>query len=312
MNKIITKRIITAVTLIILLTLCGCNKQKAQDSSDNIAMEKITVLVPQTPSSLPLYLALKDNPIFSLEFFLNHSQANAKFLRGDAKILLTGISVADSFSKQGVDFQLINAQVDNLSHLISNQQISSLQDISGKTIVFPFADSPMEQIFTAIAEKQNLFKDKDYSVRYLPFNTSLQMLQQGSDLLVWQPEPFATMAQNRYKLNVSLSLNDLTTAAFPDLHPAQVVLIVRNLDIKSIASINYLTKCYIDTLQTSPEKMLEQIGSDYPNSQDYTVETLQRTSYYYQDGVILQDAINQLFQITNKENHLADTVLELD
>lgn len=306
------KKLLIAIALLVIIVLGGCNKAKQAETAGDAAMNKITVLAPQTPSALPLYLALKDNPQFSLDFFLNHSQANAKFLRGDAKILLTGISIADSFSKQGVDFQLISAQVDNLSHLVSNKPIASLQDIRDKTIVFPFADSPMEQLFSAIAAKNNLTKDIDYSVTYLPLSTSLQMLQQGSDLLVWQPEPFASIAQNRYNMQVSLSLNDLYAKAFPDSHPAQVILLVRDLDIKNIATINYLTKVYIDSLQTHPELMLKKLGADFPNSQDYTVETLRRTSYYYQDGATLQEAINQLFQITNKENNLADTVLELN
>lgn len=298
------------IALIIVISACNNETQKEEMSSDS--KNQINVLLPQTPSSLPLYLALKDNPLFSLDFFLNHSQANAKFLRGDAKLLLTGTSVANNFSNQGVEFDLISSQVDNLTHLASNQVIKSLADIKGQTIVFPFANSPMELLFYALAEKNNLFKDKDYSIRYMPFDTSLQLLQQESDLLVWLPEPFASIAENKFNLNISLSLDQLYQANFPGNKAAQVVLISKDLDLKNIASISYLTKLYIDSLRTNPERMLLQIGEDYPNSSNYTSTTIKRTSYNYQDGESLKLAIENLYNLIKKENYLAKRILELN
>lgn len=306
------KKVIFILLIILLITVTGCNKKSQQEELVNQKLKKVGVLLPQTPSSLPLYLALKDNPLFSLDFFLNHSQANAKFLRGDAKLLLTGISVANNFSNQGVEFDLISSQVDNLTHLVSSQEITSLEDIKGQTIVFPFADSPMELLFTVITEKNNLFKDTDYTVRYLPFNTSLQLLQTDSDLLVWLPEPFASIAENEFGLKVSLSLDQLYQDNFTDNSAVQVVLISKDLDIRTMASINYLTKLYIDSLNTNPDKMLLRLATDYPNSSNYTTTTIQRTSYNFQEGKGLKLAIENLYNLIKKENNLAKRILEFN
>lgn len=306
------KKIIFVLLIVLLTVISACHKDSGEKELLNQEIPKINVLLPQTPSSLPLYLALKDNPSFSLDFYLNHSQANAKFLRGDAKLLLTGISLANSFSDQGVEFDLLSSQVDNLTHLVSNIQIDSLADIKNKTIVFPFADSPMELLFIAIAEKNNLSKGSDYNVRYLPFSTSLQLLQQDSDLLVWLPEPFTSIAENKFNLKVSLSLNQLYLDNFKSTAAAQVVLISKELDAKNMTSINYLTKLYIDSLNTYPEKMLKAIDADYPNSSEYTSRTIKRTSYNYQDGENLKNSIANLFNLIQKENALAKRILEFN
>lgn len=306
------KKSLLIIAIILLVFISGCKKEAKEQELSGNESRVINVLLPQTPSSLPLYLALKDNPGFTLDFFLNHSQANAKFLRGDANLLLTGVSVANNFSSQGVEFDLISSQVDNLTHLVSNQEIGELSDIKGKTIVFPFADSPMELLFFAIAEKNNLVKDKDFTIKYLPFDTSMQLLRQGSDFLVWLPEPFASIAENKFKLKVSLSLDQLYQENFADNSAVQVLLISKDLDVKNIAIINYLTKLYADSLTTSPEKMLPQIADDYPNSSDYTIQTLTRTSYNYQDGAKLKSSIEELYKLIKKENYLAKRVLELN
>lgn len=306
------KKTMFILLVVLLITIAACHNEGKREEVNTKEVKKINVLLPQTPSSLPIYLALKNNPGFSLDFYLNHSQANAKFLRGDANLLLTGISVANSFSKQGVDFQLISSQVNNLTHLVSNQQINSISDIKNQTIVFPFANSPMELIFNAVAEKNNLSKDSDYSVRYLSFDTSLQLLQQGSELLVWLPEPFASIAENKFKLKVSLSLNQLYIDNFTNSDATQVLLLSKDIDIKNIAGINYLSKLYIDSLSRSPDKMLLQIGKDYPNSSEYTIRTLNRTSYSYLDGEPLKNSIDSLFKLIKEENYLAKRILELN
>ncbi len=305
------KKVLKLIIIVSVILLVACTKEKSEDIK-TAEINKVTVLLPQTPSSLPLYFALKDTPLFEVELFLNHSQANAKFLRGDAKLLLTGISVANSFSKQGVDFDLLSSQVDNLTHLVSNDQISTLTDIKDKTIVFPFADSPMEILFTKIAEKKQLIKDHDYQVQYMPFSTSLQLLQQGSDILVWLPEPFASLAESKFNLKINLSLDKLFRDNLADLNACQVVLLARDLDLRSMGAINYLAEVYIDSLKSQAEKFIARLPQDFPNRQAYNLNTIRRTSYNFNQGEDLATAIDSLYKLLDKENHLAERILELN
>lgn len=304
------KKFIYLLLIIFAFINLGCKEESQSSASESGNI--INVLLPQTPSSLPVYLALRDNPQFAIDFFINHSQANAKFLRGDAQLLLTGISVANSFSNQGLDFDLMSSQVNNLTHLISTKEIKNLSEIKNQTIVFPFADSPMELLFTAIAEKNNLEKGQDYSVQYKSFDTSLQLLQQGSNLLVWVPEPFASLAESKFQLKIGLSLDQLFKDNLGDFNASQVVLLSKDLDIKDVAGINYLTKVYIDSLRSDPGKFLSYLPQDFPNRQAYTQETITRTSYFYLDGKNLSKSITNLYTLINRKNYLAERILDLN
>ncbi len=300
---------VLALIMIILLTACGKDIEK---EGQQTKQSKINVLLPQTPSSLPLYFALKDNPIFQVELFLNHSQANAKFLNGQAKLLLTGISVANSFSQQGVDFDILNSQVDNLTHLVGHDLITNFSQIKGRKIIFPFADSPMEVLFTEIAKQHNLVKNQDYTIEYMPFTTSLQVLQQGQDLLVWLPEPFVSLAEDKFNLKVGLSLDKEFRSQLADINACQVLLLARDLDLRTQGAIHYLSKVYIDSLKKQPEKFINRLPQDFPNRQAYNLRTLKRTSYNFTHGADLKSTTDSLFKLLNKENNLAERILELN
>jgi hypothetical protein len=107
-------------------------------------------------------------------------------------------------------------------------------------------------------------------------------------------------------------LNELYQENFTESGAVQVVLLSKDLDIKNMASINYLTKLYIDSLNTSPEKMLLHLRKDYPNSDSYTPTTLRRTAYNFQEGKSLKLAIENLYNLIKKENYLATRILEFN
>lgn len=297
--------------LAISLFICGCMKKK-EAANNQVEEKRIRVLLPQTPSSLPLYFALKDNTMFEIEFYLNHSLANAKFIRGDAELLLTGLTVANSFSKEGLDFHLLSSQVDNLTHLVANDSLVSIEEIKGRTLIFPFADSPMEIVFTKIAEKHDLIQGKDYLVQYYPFTTSLQLLQEGSDFLVWLPEPFVTIAESKFKKKVSLSLNQLFTENITQINACQVLLLARNLDLRSEGVVNYLSKIYVDSLTWQAEKFINRLPENFPNRDAYHLQTIKRSSYNFLAGKELESSLDSLFKILKKDNYLAERILELN
>jgi hypothetical protein len=299
MNKILKILLITLT--IILIVACG------KKTNENTITK---VLVPKTPSGIPVYLAVKDNPQYEVEFFLNHSQANAKFLRGDAQLLLTGVSVANSFAKQDLDFDVVCSVVDNLTFLVGNRAITDIELIKGETIIFPFADSPMEQLFTAIAKSYKLEAGKDYQVKYLPVTSSVELLKQGSDELVFLPEPFVTVATTKLGLKLGLSLNNYYQHVFKDAHASQVLLLSRDISKDKTSALSKEIESNILKLQQGQLDL--DVLTSYPNIMKFSLDTFRRTSYHYSQNKELQSNLDILHKNISKENNLAKHILELD
>ncbi len=296
------KKLYFLILLIVLICL-GCAKKE-----ESSGVKKI--LIPKTPSGIATYLAVKDNPAYQVEFYLNHSKANAKFLSNKADYLVTGVSVANNFAKQATDFKLVCSLVDNLTYLVSNHEIDSIEDIAGKTIYFPFKNAPMEVMFTAIANKHNLQASRDYNVKYLAIQSSVQLLKQGNQGIVFLPEPFATIATKANDLNINLSLDELYRSAFPDNHACQVVLLTHDKDMKKVkeltANIEAKTKAIINN-QINMQDL-----NEYPNFEKFSAQTIQRTIYHFSSGNYLNSNLDTMFKNIAKDNKLADYILELD
>ena len=298
MQKI--KLILMMLTLILLVS-CATEKR-----------ENYKVLVPKTPSGIPVYLALKDKDNFEVEFFLNHSKANAKFLRGDVDMLLTGVTIANSFAKQDVEFDIMCSVVDNLTYIVGNEQINRVEDLRGKTLVFPFADSPMESMFIVCAETLGLKKDIDFKVKYMQFNLSIEKLKTGAELLVFLPEPFVSIATDKFDLKLGLGLEDIYQSCFPNSNSAQVILLSKGLDSTVLNEINSDIDKTIKYINGNGGKVIETIKGEYPNSEKFTLKTLERTKYNFLSGTELKKAINSFYKNIGKESQIEEHILELN
>lgn len=296
--------------LLAIIVLISCDKQAKEQVKSN-SKEITTILVPKTPSGIPYYLAAKNSAKFDVEFFMNHSSANARFLRNDVSLMLMGVSVANSFAKQNVDFQVVNSTVDNLTYMVSKDLIVDLQDIKGKTLIFPFKDAPMEQLFTAIAKKKDLRLNRDYKVKYLPISSSMHLIQQKSDYIIFLPEPFLTKAIYTFKAKFITSLDELYKKEFANNHASQVVLMGRNVSKDILNELNDLVSVYCDSLVSNPDLMMSRI-EDYPNYENYHKKSLERTTYHFQSGKTLKKSINNLYKNIKKDLYFEKNILEFD
>lgn len=176
------------------------------------ANAKEQVYLPTSPASIPLILALEKIPELEARMYINHSQANALFLRGDASLLLTGLAVGRKLYEQGIPLSIVASHVTGLSYIVSAKSVAplrSFKDLLHKKIWLPFPGSPVEEVCRYFAKQEGLKLGKDIEVGYTSFTAMTQLLESGKIEYAVLPEPFVTVAEQKAAIKVQLSLVEL-------------------------------------------------------------------------------------------------------
>jgi NitT/TauT family transport system substrate-binding protein len=160
-------------------------------------LKRVRVLVPQSTAALPFLLMEREKSAAGIEVhvdvFLNHPQALALLLRGEADLLLTGTSLGWDNRLDGSPIVMIDTGVWGVSFLVGKDaSIRSFADLKGKTIALPFPGSPLDFQTRAILARENMDPERDLAIRYGPFTQSVQKLLAGQLDAAALPEPLAT------------------------------------------------------------------------------------------------------------------------
>jgi len=159
--------------------------------------DTLRILVPNTTSALPLLLLAERDPIPGLDIrvgvYLNHPQALALVLRGEADLLLTGTSQGWENYLAGGPLVMIDTGVWGLSYLVGlDQSIRKLGDLKGKRLAFPFPGAPLEVQTRYLLKRQGLDPDRDLRISYSPFPQAVARLLRGDLDAAPLPEPLAS------------------------------------------------------------------------------------------------------------------------
>ena len=170
--------------------------------SDSLEAKPVRILVPQATAALPFLLMEREKTITGVEMtvavFLNHPQALALLLRGEADLLLTGTSSGWESRLDGSPIVMIDTGVWGVSFLVGRDaSIRSFADLRGRTIALPFPGSPLDFQTRAILAREKMDPDRDLAVRYGPFVQSVQKLLAGQLDAAALPEPLATTVVRR-------------------------------------------------------------------------------------------------------------------
>ncbi len=156
----------------------------------------VRVLVPQTTAAVP-FLVLNESQVPGLrietQVFVNHAQAVALLLRGDADLLLTGTSQGWENYLAGGPLALIDTGIWGVSSLVGRDaSISTFADLKGKRIALPFPGSPLDFQTRYLLKKSGLDPDRDVRISYSPLPQAVARLVQGQIDAAPLPEPLAT------------------------------------------------------------------------------------------------------------------------
>jgi NitT/TauT family transport system substrate-binding protein len=165
--------------------------------------ERILVLAPQSTASVPFILMAREDHIEGVdivtELFINHPQALARVLKGDADFIFTGTSSGWENHLDGGPLVMVNTGVWGVSYLVGKDPaIRDFSDLRGKRVSLPFPGSPLDFQTRAILRKTGIDPEKDLTLSYSPFTQSVPMLLMGQLDAAPLPEPLATdAAMNR-------------------------------------------------------------------------------------------------------------------
>ncbi len=197
--------------------------------ADSAAATTLKILVPQSTSSLPFLLLAAEQPLAGVEIrvetFLNHPQALALLLRGEADLLFTGTSQGWENRLDGSPLVMIDTGVWGVSSLVGKDAtIRGFADLKGKRLALPFPGAPLDFQTRAILAHEGLDPDKDLTISYGAFPQSIPLLLAGKLDAAALPEPLATTVVKTKGLARMARYADAWQAVTGDARSPQVSL----------------------------------------------------------------------------------------
>lgn len=203
------------------------------------AKPRLRILVPQSTATLPFWLMAAEQMIPGVELepviFLNHPQALALLLRGEADVLFTGTSQGWENRLGGSPVVMVTTGVWGLSSLIvRDPSIRDLTFLKGKRLALPFPGAPLDFQTRAILTRAKIDPDRDCTLSYGPFMQSLPKLLAGQLDAVALPEPMATIAVRTHGLRRATTYADAWARVSGGEHRSpQVSLFVTELSARN-------------------------------------------------------------------------------
>jgi len=188
----LVKRLLSFVLIISLISIFavaeGIQEEPPVGTSQ---LQPLTILVPQSVSSIPVLALADDFPgTYSVSFFTDHPQALARLLSGEIDVLMTGYSVGLRRYLTEGDLVHVATPVWGVSALMTSEEIDSWQDLRGGVVYAPFEGSPIDLYLQKSLEAEGLTDEVE--VRYAPFPQSSALLAQGDADAAVLVEPIAS------------------------------------------------------------------------------------------------------------------------
>jgi len=158
--------------------------------------ETVRILVPKSTASAPFLLMEEKNGAngisVEIEFFVNHPQALARLLRGEADLLFTGTSTGWENRRNGGPLVMINTGVWGVSSLMTaRESIGDFSDLRGKRVALPFPGSPLDFQTRSILRETGI-GESEVEISFSPFSQTVPKLLAGKIDAAPLPEPLAT------------------------------------------------------------------------------------------------------------------------
>ncbi len=266
-------------------------------------IETFTVYAPVSTSSIPVILAAQQLSGINLVLYTDQSQANAQFIRGEAEILVSGLSVGIDMYRNGVPVQVVNSFVSGLSYLVTyGETYESLQELTGKSVYVPFEGSPIDQVMQYLVTANGLEWKTDVTPVYAPFESSIALLKEGKLDAVVLPEPSVSLVSDVPNVYVSLDLagewDEATGVAggYP-----QVASFVSSewssAHVDTINAFNQALQTAISQVEADPSAAVDQVKEYFKIPAEKLTNSLSRTRYSYVAGEEMQSDIELYYAV---------------
>lgn len=195
MKKVFSPITITIFLVVFFLLFPSTTEVFSQETSP----QTVRILVPRSNSALPFLLLAEEDPLPGIDIqanvFINHPQALAMLIRGEADLLFTGTSQGWENYLSGGPLVMLNTGTWGISYLIGSTTcppIEDLADLVGKRIALPFPGSPLDFQTRYMLKKQGIDPDRDLTISYSPLPQTAALLTSGQIDAAPVPEPLAS------------------------------------------------------------------------------------------------------------------------
>lgn len=275
----------------------------ADATSQPEVIETFTVYAPVSTSSIPVIIAVQQLSGVNLVLYTDQSQANAQFIRGEAEILVSGLSVGVDMYRNGVPVQVANSFVSGLSYLVTyGETYESLQELTGKSVYVPFEGSPIDQVMQYLVTANGLEWKTDVTPVYAPFESSIALLKEGKLDAVVLPEPSVSLVSDVPNVYVSLDLAgewDEATGVVGG-YP-QVASFVSSewssAHVDTINAFNQALQTAILQVEADPSAAVDQVKEYFKIPAEKLTNSLSRTRYSYVAGEEMQSDIELYYAV---------------
>lgn len=305
MKKFFAPLFCLLISVTLILSACSQPATTAQ-TSEGSSTDQLVVYAPASTSSIPVIIAVNKMGNAKLVLYSNQSQANTIFLRGEAPIMVTGLSVGIDLFKNDAPVQIANSYVSGVSHLVTyKQQVTSLAELKGRSVYIPFEGSPIEEVMAYFAKQEGLEWKKDITPIYLPFDASVALLKEGKLDAVVLPEPMVSLVENQSDVFVSLSLYDLWNKydSKKQGYP-QVGTFVNSEWAKThpeiISTFNTALTEAIDEVQKDPSAAVEAVKDNFKIPAPKLITALGRTQYKIETDSAMMTSIDTYYKVIGK------------
>ena len=283
------------------------------------AQETLDMYAPPTPSSIPFLLAARKLDGVKVTIFSDHSQAHTLFLRGDAPMLVTGLSVGLNFFKQGAPVRVANSTVSGLTYLLTRDKpVSSFKELVGAEIYLPFEGSPIEEATKFLAAKEGVAWGTDLTPKYAPFPSALELLKIGKIRVIALPEPSATIAAAQKDVFVSFGYKEKWDALTggTDGYPQVAMFIMADWAAQRrdlLEKLHQELEQAIRLIADDPQQAVALTKDAFGFSEPALLASLKRTSFALKTGDALKQEIFDYYRLIGQPlDETCDPFFELD
>lgn len=301
------KKITAIILFTILILLSSCtDAPQLQNTQAPASVDLVTIYAPASTSSVPVILAARKMENVKLVLFSNQTQANVEFLRGDAQVMVTGLSVGFDLKKNGAPLLLVNSYVNGLSYLVTNGfEAKSFSDLRGRSVYVPFEGSPIEEAAAYLAGKEGISWKTDIAPIYSPFDASMALLKEGKLEAVILPEPMVSLVEGQPGVFVGPSLYALWNQYNPSEAGYPQVGTVINADFAAknpafVAQFNEALEAAIAETQRDPAASVEAVKDQFKIPAPKMAAALGRTHYQLLTAAEMQAAIKKYYEVIGK------------
>lgn len=211
----LTKRLPALLLAVSLLALCACGAPADQTDKTTtttpveVTKTKVNVYVLDGPTgigSLPLWAkaeAKETQNDYTFTLASANEEIVAAVSQGKADIAAVATNMASAiYNKTAGKVTVLAVNTLGVLSMLSNgEEIASVKDLRGKTIVTPGQGANPEYILRYVLKGNGLDPDKDVNIQFVSEGSELPGVwaqEDTKDAVIMAPQPMATVLKNKY------------------------------------------------------------------------------------------------------------------